>query len=165
MPHTLSNPAELDDLNSPTCRITPGVGDHRVGPDLWVCELIATRHPTDKARRVRGEDPLPRDRPARDHQPPEPASLTWLGPTGQSDGMSLLVSFCSEGPGPCPGTATYRVGGYELITADPQNASCGNIAYLGAYVPAYFKCLRCLLTARRHRHGQSVGVARRLLPR
>lgn len=44
---TLSDPAELDDPKSLTCRITPG--DHRVGPDLWQYELIASRYPTDKS--------------------------------------------------------------------------------------------------------------------
>jgi hypothetical protein len=44
---TLSDRAELDDLNSLSCRITPA--DRRVGPDLWQYELIATRYPTDKS--------------------------------------------------------------------------------------------------------------------
>ena len=44
---TLSNPAELDDLNSLTCRITPA--DRRSGKDLWQYELIASRYPTDKS--------------------------------------------------------------------------------------------------------------------
>jgi len=44
---TLSDPAELDDPNSLTCRITPA--DHRVGPDVWQYELIASRYPTDKS--------------------------------------------------------------------------------------------------------------------
>jgi len=44
---TLSDPGELDDLNSLSCRITPG--DHRVAPDLWQYELVATRYPTDKS--------------------------------------------------------------------------------------------------------------------
>jgi hypothetical protein len=44
---TLSDPAELDDPNSLTRRITPA--DHRVGPDLWQYELIASRYPTDKS--------------------------------------------------------------------------------------------------------------------
>lgn len=44
---TLSDPAELNDPASLTSRITPG--DHRIGPDLWRYELIATRYPTDKS--------------------------------------------------------------------------------------------------------------------
>jgi hypothetical protein len=44
---TLSNPAELGDPDSLTCRVTPG--DHRVAANLWQYELIATRYPTDKA--------------------------------------------------------------------------------------------------------------------
>jgi hypothetical protein len=44
---TLSDPAELNDPNSLTCRITSA--DHRVGPDLWQYELIASRNPTDKS--------------------------------------------------------------------------------------------------------------------
>jgi hypothetical protein len=43
----LSEPAELNDPNSLTCRITPG--DHRVRQDLWQYELIASRYPTDKS--------------------------------------------------------------------------------------------------------------------
>lgn len=44
---TLSDPAECSDPGSLTCRITPG--DHRIGPDLWRYELIATRYPTDRS--------------------------------------------------------------------------------------------------------------------
>lgn len=44
---TLSDPAEIDDPASLTCRITPG--DQRVGSGLWQYELIATRYPTDKS--------------------------------------------------------------------------------------------------------------------
>ncbi len=44
---TLSDSAELDDLNSLSCRITPA--DRRVGPDLWQYELIACRYPADKS--------------------------------------------------------------------------------------------------------------------
>jgi len=44
---TLSDPAELDDLNSLTCRITPA--ERRAAPDLWQYELIASRYPTDKS--------------------------------------------------------------------------------------------------------------------
>ena len=44
---TLGDPAEINDPDSLTCRITPG--DHRVGPDLWQYELITTRYPTDKS--------------------------------------------------------------------------------------------------------------------
>lgn len=44
---TLSDPAEIDDPDSLTCRITPG--DQRVGPDLWQYELVAARYPTDKS--------------------------------------------------------------------------------------------------------------------
>jgi len=44
---TISDSAELDDLNSLTCRITPA--DHRDAPDLWQYELIASRYPTDKS--------------------------------------------------------------------------------------------------------------------
>jgi hypothetical protein len=43
----LSDPAELDDLNSLSCRITPA--DRRVGLDLWQYELIASRYPADKS--------------------------------------------------------------------------------------------------------------------
>lgn len=44
---TLSDEAELDDLNSLSCRITPA--DHRVGPDPWQYELITSRYPTDNS--------------------------------------------------------------------------------------------------------------------
>lgn len=44
---TLSDPAELDDLNSLTCRVTPA--DRRAGRDLWQYDLIASRYPTDKS--------------------------------------------------------------------------------------------------------------------
>lgn len=44
---TLSDPAELEDLDSLSCRITPA--DRRVGLDLWQYELIASRYPADKS--------------------------------------------------------------------------------------------------------------------
>jgi hypothetical protein len=43
----LSDPAELDDPDSLTCRITPG--DHRSGPAQWQYQLIAGRYPSDNA--------------------------------------------------------------------------------------------------------------------
>lgn len=42
---SLSDPAELDDPGSLTCRITPG--EVRRGPDDWEYELVATRYPID----------------------------------------------------------------------------------------------------------------------
>jgi len=44
---TLSDPGEIDDPDSLTCRITPG--DLRAGPGLWQYELIAARYPTDNS--------------------------------------------------------------------------------------------------------------------
>lgn len=43
----LSDPAELDDPGSLTCRITPGVA--RGKPDDWEYDLIATRYPVDRS--------------------------------------------------------------------------------------------------------------------
>ena len=42
---SLTDPAELDDPGSLTCRIAPGEG--RVGPGDWEYELVATRYPID----------------------------------------------------------------------------------------------------------------------
>jgi hypothetical protein len=42
---TLSDPAELEDPSSLSCRITPG--DDRRRPDQWQYELIAGRYPSD----------------------------------------------------------------------------------------------------------------------
>jgi hypothetical protein len=42
---SLSDPAELDDPGSLTCRLTPG--EVRRGPDEWEYELVATRYPID----------------------------------------------------------------------------------------------------------------------
>jgi len=42
---TLSDPAELDDPGSLTCRITPG--EARNKPGDWEYELVATRYPID----------------------------------------------------------------------------------------------------------------------
>lgn len=44
---TLTDPAELDDPDSLSCRITPG--DRRTGPDQWQYELAASRYPDDHA--------------------------------------------------------------------------------------------------------------------
>ena len=44
---TLTDPAELDDPDSLSCRITPG--DRRTGPDEWQYELAASRYPGDHA--------------------------------------------------------------------------------------------------------------------
>lgn len=54
---TLSDPAEINDPGSLTRRITPG--DHRVRPDLWQYELIATRYPTDKSIAIAAKIRLP----------------------------------------------------------------------------------------------------------
>jgi hypothetical protein len=42
---SLSDPAELDDPGSLTCRITPGEIQRR--PDDWEYELLTTRYPVD----------------------------------------------------------------------------------------------------------------------
>lgn len=42
---SLTDPAELDDPGSLTCRITPG--EVRKGPGDWEYELVATRYPID----------------------------------------------------------------------------------------------------------------------
>jgi hypothetical protein len=42
---SLTDPAELDDPGSLTCRITPG--EVRRGPGDWEYELVATRYPID----------------------------------------------------------------------------------------------------------------------
>jgi hypothetical protein len=42
---TLSDPAELADLNSLSCRVTPG--DNRTRPDQWQYELIVGRYSSD----------------------------------------------------------------------------------------------------------------------
>jgi hypothetical protein len=42
---SLSDPAELDDSSSLTCRITPG--EVRRGPGEWEYELVADRYPVD----------------------------------------------------------------------------------------------------------------------
>jgi hypothetical protein len=44
---SLSDPAELDDPGSLTCRITPGGA--RGKPDDWEYDLIATRYPVDRS--------------------------------------------------------------------------------------------------------------------
>jgi hypothetical protein len=44
---TLTDPAELDDPDSLSRRITPG--DRRTGPDQWQYELAASRYPGDHA--------------------------------------------------------------------------------------------------------------------
>jgi hypothetical protein len=44
---TLSDPAELADPNSLSCRITPG--DDQSRPDWWQYEFISGRYPGDKA--------------------------------------------------------------------------------------------------------------------
>jgi hypothetical protein len=44
---TLTDPAELDDPESLSCRITPG--DRRTGSDQWQYELAASRYPGDHA--------------------------------------------------------------------------------------------------------------------
>ncbi len=44
---TLTDPAELDNPDSLSCRITPG--DRRTGPDQWQYELTASRYPGDHA--------------------------------------------------------------------------------------------------------------------
>jgi hypothetical protein len=42
---SLTDPAQLDDPGSFTCRITPG--EVRMGPGDWEYELVATRYPID----------------------------------------------------------------------------------------------------------------------
>lgn len=44
---TITDQAELGDLSSLSCRITPA--DRRLAPDQWQYELIASRYPTDKS--------------------------------------------------------------------------------------------------------------------
>jgi hypothetical protein len=44
---SLSDPAELDDPGSLTCRITPGEVRRRL--DDWEYELVATRYPIDRS--------------------------------------------------------------------------------------------------------------------
>jgi len=44
---SLSDPAELDDPDSLTCRITPG--EVRRKPGDWEYELVATRYPIDQS--------------------------------------------------------------------------------------------------------------------